>query len=47
MESEDVMVSPQGIRLRKTVSEVVDYLPDGSEYVKRDIMWIPIKNTVV
>jgi hypothetical protein len=42
MESDDIMVTPHGARLKRTHHERKEKTPDGKEIIKREVRWTPV-----
>jgi hypothetical protein len=45
MESDNVMVSPHGVRLQRTQHERREKTPDGKDIIRREIKWTPIRGS--
>jgi hypothetical protein len=42
MESDNIMVSPHGVRLQRTFGEKREKTPEGKDMIKREVKWTPI-----
>lgn len=45
MESDDIMVTPHGARLQRSVHERKEKTPDGKDIIKREVRWTPVSKS--